>query len=240
MNEHARASKRSPRGVLLGAVLAVLLVWHAVPYGRQVLYPFTLLATWVHEIGHGVTALAVGGGFDRLEIFPNGSGLAFTTRPEGAAAAVILGGLLAPPIAGAAILAGARTPGRARVVLAVLAALLAGSSVIWVRSVTGLIAVPVLAVLIGLVAWVGGRAALFAAHAVALLLALNTVTHIDYLFTDSVEVGGERRTSDIGNVAAQLGGHYLVWGTLVAATSLVICLSGLWLAWRHSRSQPAV
>jgi hypothetical protein len=235
----------APRRALVGAVLVVLVVWHVIPYGRQLVYPFTLLATWVHEMGHGLTALAVGGRFHQLEIFANGSGLASTTRPAGAAAAVSLGGLLAPPVTGAVVLAVARTPGRARVVLAVLALLLAGSLIIWVRSAAGLVAVPLLTALIGLMAWVGGRAAVFAAHLIAVLLALNTVTGIDYLFTGSVEVGGVRRTSDIANVAAQLGGHYLVWGALVAAVSLAICLAGLWLAWRrndrlgHAGARPA-
>ena len=44
------------------------------------LYPFTLLGTWVHEMGHGLGALLCGGRFDRLEIFEDASGLAFTAR----------------------------------------------------------------------------------------------------------------------------------------------------------------
>jgi hypothetical protein len=233
VDARARAPALTSRGALILAALAVLVVWHVIPYGRILLYPFTLLATWVHEMGHGLAALAAGGRFHELAIFADGSGLAFVTRQDGVAAAVVsVSGLLAPPIAGAAMLACARTPRSARVVLAVLMVLLVASMVLWVRSVAGLAAVPLLAALLGVVAWFGGRAALVTVHTVGLLLALASVTGIDYLFTASVEVDGERRPSDIATVAAQLGGHHLVWGFLVAAVSLAICLCGLWLAWR--------
>lgn len=33
----------------------------SVPFGEFVIYPFALLSTWAHELGHGVTALLWGG-----------------------------------------------------------------------------------------------------------------------------------------------------------------------------------
>ena len=51
--------------------------------------------------------VAVGGRFRELEIFANASGLAFTAVEPGWRAAVVsAGGLLAPPLLGAAILGG--------------------------------------------------------------------------------------------------------------------------------------
>lgn len=229
---------RPPRVALVTAVLVVLAVWHLVPFGRQLLYPFTLLATWVHELGHGLTAMVAGGSFHRLEIHADGSGLALTSYPPGAQVAVSLGGLLAPPVVGALILWLSRTPWRAKLVLTALALVLAASLLMWVRSLTGLIAVPLLAVLIAVVARLGDRVALFAAHLLGVLLALNTVTGIDYLFTDGAVVDGQRYDSDIANVADGLVGHYLIWGSLVATVSLLICAAGLWLAWRRSGDAP--
>lgn len=225
-----------PRAALAAAVLVVLAVWHLVPYGRLVLYPFTLLATWVHELGHGLTAKTAGGRFHRLDIYADGSGLALSSYPDAAQAAVGLGGLLAPPIVGALVLWLSRTPRRAKIVLTALALVLAASLLMWVRSLTGLITVPLLALLLGVVAQLGDRVALFAAQMTGILLALNTVTGIDYLFTGSVEVNGQRYHSDIANVADALVGHYLIWGSLVAAVSLLLCAAGLWLAWRRTGS----
>ncbi|HZE38183.1 MAG TPA: M50 family metallopeptidase [Stackebrandtia sp.] len=227
-----------PRLSLIAAALVILVVWHAFPWGPEVLYPFTLFSTWVHETGHGLTALASGGVFDRLLIFPDASGLAYTAAPPGAAAAVSLGGLLAPPVAAAVMLWIARTPHRAQFVLMSLSALIILSLVLWTRSLTGWITMPLLAVAFVVVAWVGGRVALISAQFVALMLVLMTVTRMDYLFMGSAVVGGRRQTSDIGNVADQLGGSYLVWGFLTAAVSVVLCLAGLWAAWRGDRRSP--
>ncbi len=41
-------------------------------------YPFRLLMTIVHELGHGLAAVLTGGEFIRFVVYPNGAGLAFT------------------------------------------------------------------------------------------------------------------------------------------------------------------
>ena len=92
------APQVSAKGALLLAALLVLGLSRFVPYGRLVLYPFTLLATWVHEMGHGLTALLCGGKFAQLEIFSNASGLASTAVVPGFRQALVCaGGLLGPP-----------------------------------------------------------------------------------------------------------------------------------------------
>ena len=60
---------------LILALLASLLLWN-LPFGGLVLYPFKLLATWLHEMSHGAVMLLSGAGFDHLEIFSDTSGLA--------------------------------------------------------------------------------------------------------------------------------------------------------------------
>jgi hypothetical protein len=74
---------RSRSALVLAAVIAFA-VPRFVPFGYYLMYPFTLLATWVHESGHGLGALATGGHFDRLMIFWDASGWAeLPTRPAG-------------------------------------------------------------------------------------------------------------------------------------------------------------
>jgi hypothetical protein len=110
------------RGALIVAALVLFVVNAFVPFGGVLLYPLTLLSTWVHEMGHGLTALALGGRFASLDVFVNGSGLAHTSIPDDwRNGLVAIGGLVAPPTAGAVLLAVSRGPRRARVLLAGLA-----------------------------------------------------------------------------------------------------------------------
>ncbi len=59
------------------AGLATLLI-ALVPWLNLLNYPFRLLLTMVHELGHGLAALLTGGRFIRFVVFPNGAGLAYT------------------------------------------------------------------------------------------------------------------------------------------------------------------
>ncbi|NJK89178.1 MAG: hypothetical protein HC923_07070, partial [Myxococcales bacterium] len=49
----------------------------------MVLYPFTLLATFAHELGHGLVALSLGYDFQSLRLFPDGSGVAYWSGSPG-------------------------------------------------------------------------------------------------------------------------------------------------------------
>lgn len=64
-----------PLNRLLLCTALILLIWQ-LPYGYQLLYPLTLLATFAHEMGHGLAALLVGAEFDQLLLHADGSGLA--------------------------------------------------------------------------------------------------------------------------------------------------------------------
>src|SRR5215468_4157104 len=104
-----------PRSALLVAVAIAFVVPRWVPFGYYLMYPFTLLATWVHESGHGLGALATGGHFDRLMIFWDASGWAEVRHADGWPDAIsCLGGLWAPPILGSFLLAFERAAAGAR------------------------------------------------------------------------------------------------------------------------------
>jgi len=234
-------ARPTSRGALVLAGVVSLVVGSVVPFGGVLLYPFTLLATWVHEMGHGVTALALGGGFDRLEIFADAAGLAHTTGtaegwPRGL---VALGGLVSPAIAGAVVLAGARGARRAQVVLAVLSLALLLSLVVWVRSLAGCIAVPLVAfALLGVAVWGSPRERLFLAQFVGLRLAGDTLGRgLSYAFADAAIIDGTRRPSDIAAVAAGFGGPRLGWSLVVAVVCIAFVGVGLFAAWRRPRQR---
>ena len=143
-----------PRSAILIAAALLFVVAHYVPFGDVALYPLTLFTTWVHEMGHGLTALIVGGRFESLDIYRNASGLAYAYAAWGwPDALVAAGGLLAPPIVGAVILAVVHGPRRSRILLGLLAAALVVSMVICVRTPVGIAAMTVVALALGWAAW---------------------------------------------------------------------------------------
>lgn len=98
-----------PAPVALAVVAAGALAW--TPWLVLVAYPFRLLTTLVHELGHGLAAIVTGGDFLRFVVFPDGSGLAYTAGgwrliviPAGYLGAAAFGALL--------IVAGRRPRGR--------------------------------------------------------------------------------------------------------------------------------
>jgi hypothetical protein len=224
----------SSRGALLLAILGYFVIKTIVPFGRLIFYPLTLLATWIHEMGHGLTALVVGGHFDHLDVYGNASGLAFTSSAHPWQAGLIAaGGLLAPPLVGALLLAVSRGPRRARVVLAVVAVAIVASLAIWVRSLAGWIALPIdVAVLVYFAVRRSPRSRMVFAQLLGVVLAMDTVSRVDYLFSADTMIEGVARPSDIVGVAGAFGGQYLVWGAGLALVSLGLLAFGLRAAWR--------
>lgn len=218
---------------LIAAAIATVLLWQ-VPWGNYILYPFTILATWFHEMGHGLTALLLGGQFERLLIEPNGSGVAFHRGalflgPIGRAL-VAAGGPMGPPIAGAALILASRRFKTAHLSLLVLGSLLIVSAVIWVRSLFGLVAIPLLGLLILGTAlrtprWFQG----FAIQFLGVQACISTFHQLDYVFS---RTAGPGSLSDSSQIAQQLLLPYWFWGALMAIASLVLLVQSLRIAYR--------
>src|ERR1043166_7426300 len=112
------------RAALLGGIALVSILLWQTALGSLLLYPFTILATWFHEMGHGLAAMLAGRGFERLLIFADGSGVAESLRPaDGYGLTDVLiaaSGPLGPAIAGAALILASRSPKATRNALAAL------------------------------------------------------------------------------------------------------------------------
>ena len=204
------------------------------------LYPFTLLATWIHETGHGLAAIATGGHFERLIIYADASGFAEARVTTPLTVAIMsLGGLWAPPLVGALLLALARGPRRARIALITLTALLLLTLVLWVRSPAGFVVVPGCAALLGWAAWRWTPDhRLVLTQFIAITLALDTLGRmVGYALSSTATVGGHVEKSDVAAVADALGGHYLLWGVVVIAVALGLLAVGLWAAWRKGKAR---
>ncbi len=97
----AGLTRRETAGLIgLAALTAALVAW--LPWLGPLAYPFRLLLTLVHELSHGLAALATGGEFRSFVVFPDGSGLA--TTAGGWRPAVIPAGYLGGAIFGAALI----------------------------------------------------------------------------------------------------------------------------------------
>ena len=226
-----------PRTAILIAAAVVFVVGAWVPFGRELLYPLTLFTTWVHEMGHGVTALGLGGQFDSLDIYRDAGGQAAAYAAHGwPDALVAIGGLLAPPVLGAALLAFVHGPRRARTVLAALAVALVVSTIVFVRTPTGVIAMPVVALALGWAAWRTGREyRAIVVQVLGVVLALDTLTRmVGYAFETSIERGGKRLPSDVDLVVQNVGGLHVMWGLAISGAALGLLATALWWACRRS------
>jgi hypothetical protein len=226
------------RVALLSAIaLASILLWQTA-LGSLLLFPFTILATWFHEMGHGVAAMLANRGFERLLIFADGSGFAESMRPADGyrltGALVAASGPLGPAIAGALLIVSSRSPTATHNALAGLGVALVVSTFVWVRSLTGWLVLPVMGLAIVLLALRGSLPwRRFAIQLIGVQAAISAWRQFDYLFSPGGEVGGELHRSDTGAIADVLLLPYWFWGAIISATILALLWWSFRLAFRR-------
>ena len=196
---------RQRAGLLLGVALASIMLWQTT-IGSFVLYPFTILATWFHEMGHGLAAMLTGSQFERLLIFPDGSGVAQLLRPADGYrltdALIAASGPLGPAIAGSLLIMSSRTEAVTRAALVVLGAGLIISTIIWVRSLTGWLVLPALGVAILALARSGTPSwQRFGIQLLGVQACISVWKQFGYLFSSGGSVGGQLHRSDTGAIA---------------------------------------
>lgn len=180
------------------------------------LYPFKIFSTWIHELSHGVGAVLVGGGIDKLLIYPDTSGLAwtYTDGSSGKRGFVASAGYTGTAVLGMALLLFRRTyrgPTYGTIGIAVLMLL---SCAVYVRNAFALVFLPAFAVVLLLCAW-----RLKAVHIeylysfLAATCSFNAVDNISELYGSVGYVNGQAATSDAHTVAEHWGGHYTTWAT---------------------------
>ena len=207
--------------LLLGIAIILVALWQTTP-GSLLLYPFTILATWFHEMGHGVAGMLTGSKFDRLLIFPNGSGVAQMLTPLDESrlqiALIAASGPLGPAIAGALLIVASRSVRSTRTALAVLGAVLILSTLIWVRSLTGWIVLPALGVAILTLAYRGSPSQQrLGIQILGVQACISAWRQFGYLFSSGGSVGGQLHRSDTGAIADALLLPYWVWGLVISA-----------------------
>ncbi len=208
--------------MLLLAIAVMLVVLWQTPLGSQLLYPFTILATWFHEMGHGIAGMLTGSKFDSLLIFPNGSGVAQMLTPVDESrlqvALIAASGPLGPAVAGALLIVASRGVRSTRMALAVLGAALILSTLIWVRSLTGWIILPGLGVAILTLARRGTPSwQRLGVQILGVQACISAWRQFGYLFSSGGSIGGRLHRSDTGAIADAMLLPYWIWGLVISA-----------------------
>jgi hypothetical protein len=229
----SRTVQRSGFIWLIVAAIVTVVLWH-IPFGNYILYPFTILATWFHEMAHGLAALLLGGGFSKLVIFQNGSGVAYYTGPlflgSFGQAIVAAAGPLGPPMAGAGLILASRNTRWASMSLKLLAIVLLVSTVIWVRSLFGVIVIPVIGLVTLFVSLKGSpQVQAFAVQFLGVQACVSTYRQVDYLLSYSA---GPLGISDTAQIQQALLLPYWFWGAAIALFSFLILIQSLRIAYR--------
>ena len=230
-----------PRQVLLvSAVLTLLL--YVIPQGRYLAYPLLLISTLAHELGHGLTALLVGGSFHRLEMWPDGSGAAHWSGRVGAMrqALVAAGGLIGPSIAAAVGFSLGRSGKGARALWLATAGVLGLTLLLVVRNLFGFLFVAVLlALAVAIALKASGDVSQLLLVFVSTQLALSVFSRGDYLFAKSARTANGVMPSDAARIAEVLIGPYWFWGALCGAVSILALGVGLAAAWGEDPAKPS-
>jgi hypothetical protein len=232
LNSVAREEQKQRIALLAGIALVSIVLWQT-SLGSLLLYPFTILATWFHEMGHGLAAMLTGREFQSLQIFSDGSGVALSMRPAHGYglvdALVAASGPLGPAIAGAVLIVCSRSPNATRIALGVLGLALIVSTLIWVRSLTGWLVLPALGLVIGLLAqWASLSWQRFVIQLLGVQACISVWKQFDYLFSAGGAVRGQLQRSDTAAIADVLLLPYWFWGAAISAAILAL----LWLSFR--------
>ena len=233
----AGQDQKERAALLLGIALASIILWQT-RLGSLLLYPFTILATWFHEMGHGIAAMLTGRGFERLLIFADGSGVAESLGPADGYrltdALIAASGPLGPAIAGALLIVASRSPTATRNALVVLGVALILSTLIWVRSLAGWLVLPALGLAIVALALRGSLSLdRFVIQLVGVQACISVWKQFAYLFSPGGNVGGQMQRSDTGAIADVLLLPYWFWGAAISAAILALLWWSFRLAFRR-------
>lgn len=212
----------------LAVAAAIVLVLPKLPFGNYVLYPFMILTTWFHEMGHGLTALLLGQDFQELVIFSDGSGYALTySAPDSWAitqALISMGGPLGPAIFGSILILASQTERARRIALMALGFAIILTTAIWVRSIVGwAVLLPFGAAMLIVAQKATAGIARFAVQFLGVHAAISMFGQWRYLFSTGGFLGGSHQKSDTQAMAELLVFSNWFWaGTIIAIAALLI------------------
>ncbi|MDX1521339.1 MAG: M50 family metallopeptidase [Anaerolineae bacterium] len=224
---------------LIGAAGLVTLLITIIPGLSLLSYPFRLLLTIVHELGHGLAALLTGGEFIRFQISANGSGLAFTSG--GWRLVVIPAGYLGVALFGAALIMLGRDHRWSRTAMGLigggmilLGLFYAVPTIFTIHILSGILTTFASLAFGALFLWIAFKAPpggiIFLLHIVAIQAGLTA-------FTDLFTVIGlstlffRAPNNDARSMAELTFIPAIVWAIIWVVAAIVIIGGAIWLTW---------
>jgi hypothetical protein len=221
----------------LAGVAALLIAF--VPGLSWLNYPFRLLITIVHELGHGLAALLTGGEFRRFVIFSNGAGLAYTAG--GWRWVIIPAGYMGAALFGAVLILLGRSHRWSRRALAIIGGAMAllslrygAPSIISSDFLSGFLTTLSGLIFGGFFVWVAWKAApgwiIFLLHLVAIQAGLTA-------FSDLMTVIGlstqffNAPANDAQSMAGLTFIPAIVWAVLWAILAVLFIGGAIWMTW---------
>jgi hypothetical protein len=192
---------------------ALCLVVSLTPWGPLLLYPFKLFTTWVHECGHAVMTVLLGGHVASITIAPDTSGLTRSLMPPARVAQglVASAGYLGASVVGCLLMAATRVPQRARTILRGIGLFMLFTVVVWMRNPFGAVAVLAWGLtLVALARKASGRATRFFLSVLAVQVALDSVYDIRILFLVHGHSDAETMTRLFGPPAWVWAGAWMI------------------------------
>jgi hypothetical protein len=212
----------------LWVAAAVSLIVSLTPSARIALFPFRMFTTWVHESGHALATVAVGGRVSSITIHPDGSGLTRSLVPEGRVARGVIAsaGYLGAAFVGCLLIAATRRERRAHLLLGGVGAFMLLTLMLWVRNLFGAVVVLAWAAALFALGRRGlGRASQFVLGLLAIQVALNAVFDIRVLYL----VDGP---SDAATMAYLFLLPAWIWATAWMLAAVVMLGATLWMTRR--------
>lgn len=224
--------------IITGIAFVTIILWYIMPMGRLFLYPFVILSTWFHEMGHGLTALILGGSFHKLEIVSSGSGVAYWSGDvfggDLGKAMIALAGPVAPTIVGAFFLLMSSQKSkrqRSRMINLIFSIFMIICDIIWIRTLFGAFVIGAFSVAFFCSAvWGTEKFNSVVLQFIAVQALMSIYMNIGYFFTGIGTGEDGIYYSDTYVVSQCLILPYWFWGCVVTAfsvLSIVFCYKKL-------------
>lgn len=202
--------------------------------GRYILYPFTIMGTYFHEMSHGIAALLLGANFQKLELFPNGSGIATYSSDvllgKYGEAIVAGAGPLGPAIFGSIFIYASKKEKSTKIILNLFSILLILSVILWIRTLFGIVVISLFG--IGIIIFVKK----FSVKSKKLLLQfigiqgiMSIYLSIGYLYSTGANIEQSSYMSDTQVMQNALILPYWFWASFLLMISILL----LFLSYRY-------
>ncbi len=187
--------------------------------GQLMMYPFTILSTWFHEMAHGLTAFILGGDFQKLEIETNGSGAAYFTTDvlfgNLGLATVAAAGPIGPGIFGSFLILISKSK-YVRSVMLLFSLFMLISVPIWIRTWFGALFIAAFAILLLVVTiksnedWLRRISTFLGIQAI-----ISVYQSFGYLYSTSSDYASFAGNTDTEVIQSILFLPYWFWATLI-------------------------